>query len=78
MWLKDPAISEPESIGIELHQEFGFVDTFPPEEGALRISTKWVDTEYGTLPVDEDWVFNQTISSMQWKSLKIEDWLEAN
>jgi hypothetical protein len=78
VWMLEPVIPEPESLGIEVYQTFTFDVTYANSSGTLRTSATWFDTDYGLLPFDEDWAKNQIIKSMQGEAEFIVDWLEDN
>jgi len=78
VWLKEPVSPEPESWGIKVHQNFLFNATIPTPDGALRTSANWFDTEYGIMPVTEEWILNEMVDAMHGENEIIEDWLDEN
>jgi len=73
-WMYGPAeISWDE---VEVDNQF-FMSVVMPECGnsSLRTSATWIDSDYGSLPVDEDWAKNQVIQSMQDQDGHIDRWL---
>ena len=76
-WLIEPA--DISWDGIDLNSNY-FVQVTMPNgtSGAIRTSATWIDTDYGALPVDEDWAKNQVIDQMQQQDISIENWLNEN
>ena len=73
-WMEEPATISWDEVAVD--NQF-FVAVTMPECGSnsLRTSATWIDSDYGSLPVDEDWAKNQIISSMQDQDGFIDAWL---
>ena len=74
-WMKVPAIITPESLGLRVDAQY-FVSVILPNNGsAIRANATWIETEYGALPVSEDWAKSQIVSTMVGQEEAIETWL---
>ena len=77
-WMKVPAIITPESLGLKVDAQY-FVSVILPNDGrAIRANATWIETEYGVLPVSEDWAKSQIVSTMVKQEETIEQWLSEN
>ena len=78
-WLEEPASVTPDSFGIEIHEQYFFSTLIPTNcAGTIRISSIWIDTEWGLLPVTEDYGKQLVLENMMDHDRKIDDWLRAN
>ena len=78
-WLKEAATVTPESLGLELNQQYYFAVFMEAKcNGSIHISANWLDTEYGLLPVSEDWAKAEIVRTMTKQEQYIEDWLSEN
>ena len=75
-WMKVPAVITPESLGLRVDAQY-FVSVILPHENnrSIRANATWIETEYGALPVSEDWAKSQIVSTMVKQEEAIEDWL---
>ena len=75
-WMKTPAIITPESLGLKVDAQY-FVSVILPQDGnkSIRANATWIETEYGVLPVSEDWAKSQIVSTMVKQEEAIETWL---
>ena len=72
-WLDKPAEVSWESV--EVNGQY-FLGILLPDGGeTIRMQATWIDTDYGSLPVDEDFALNQVVKSMQDTSATLEDWI---
>lgn len=75
-WMKTPAIITPESLGLRVDAQYFVSAILPTENGSIRSNATWIETEYGVLPVSEDWAKSQIVSTMVSQEEKIEVWLD--
>ena len=74
-WMKVPAIITPDSLGLKVDAQY-FVSVILPNNGkAIRANATWIETEYGVLPVSEDWAKSQIVSTMVGQEDAIEAYL---
>lgn len=75
-WMKVPAIISPESLGLRVDAQY-FVSVILPHDNnhSIRANATWIETEYGALPVSEDWAKSQIVSTMVKQEEAIENWL---
>ena len=73
-WLVDPAEVSLDNIEVNANYFIGVV--MPTKKGVVRISATWIDSDYGALPVSEDWAKSQIVDQMQEQNRAIEKWLE--
>ena len=73
-WLVDPAEVSLDNIEVNANYFIGVV--MPTNKGVVRISATWIDSDYGALPVSEDWAKSQIVDQMQEQNRAIEKWLE--
>jgi hypothetical protein len=51
--------------------------TLPADpSGTTRVMATWIDSDYGALPVSEDYAKSQIVKSMQNQGEAIDDYLE--
>lgn len=75
-WMKVPAIITPESLGLRVDAQYFVSVILPYEENhSIRANATWIETEYGVLPVSEDWAKSQIVSTMVKQEEAIETWL---
>ena len=78
-WLDEPAVVTPDNFGIQIHEQYFFSTIMPTNcAGAIRITSIWIDTEWGVIPVTEDWAKDQVVQEMISHDGSIEDWLREN
>ena len=75
-WLVNPADVSGAIENIEVNANYFIGVVMPTEKGIVRISATWIDTDYGSLPVSEDWAKSQVVDQMQEQNRDIEKWLD--
>ncbi|MEC8276376.1 MAG: hypothetical protein VX026_01590 [Myxococcota bacterium] len=75
-WLVNPADVSGAIENIEVNANYFIGVVMPTKKGIVRISATWIDTDYGSLPVSEDWAKSQVVDQMQEQNRDIEKWLD--
>jgi len=75
-WLTEPA--DVSYDGVKVHAQYFLAVTLPDGDGAVRMQATWIDSEYGALPVSEDYAKQLVVNSMQKQGDTLEEWLEEN
>ncbi len=75
-WLKEPA--EVSLAGIDVFAQYFLAVTVPRGDGSLRLMATWIDSDYGALPVSEDFAKSQIVNSMQKQGEDVEEFLGAD
>jgi hypothetical protein len=75
-WLDEPAEVSWESV--EVNGQYFLAILLPADSGTIRMQSTWIDTDYGSLPVSEDFALNQVVKSMQATSETLEEWIAEN
>ena len=66
----------PDSLVINLNQQYYLsVNMEAKCSGTLRLVSNWIDSEYGVLPVTEDWAKAQLVDSMIDQEIAVANWL---
>jgi hypothetical protein len=76
-WMNGPATVDPAIVDANAHY---YIEVLMEGENGkmLRTSATWIDTEYGSLPVDEGWAKSQVVDSMKDQDEAISDWIAEN
>jgi len=73
-WLVEPAIVSWD--GIDVFAQYFLAVTLPAGEGkTTRVMATWIDSDYGALPVSEDFAKSQIVTSMQNQGEAVNDFL---
>jgi hypothetical protein len=75
-WLVDPAKVTGTLDSVEVNANYFIGVIMPVENKVVRISATWIDTDYGNLPVSEDWAKSQVVDQMQEQNRAISNWLD--
>jgi hypothetical protein len=75
-WLDTPA--EVSWEGVDVFGQYFVAVVIPNGEQTIRMQATWIDTEYGVLPVSEDFAKQQIVVSMQNTGAQLETWMEEN
>ena len=75
-WLDAPA--EVSWEGVNVFGQYFVAVVIPSGEQTIRMQATWIDTEYGVLPVSEDFAKQQIVVSMQNTGAQLETWMEEN
>lgn len=75
-WLTEPA--EVSLDGVEVNAQYFLAITLPEGKGSTRLMATWIDSDYGALPVSEDFAKSQIVKSMQKQGDDVEEFLEEN
>lgn len=74
-WMSEPAAVSWDSLEVNANYFIGIMMPLGNNR-TVRISATWIDTDYGSLPVSEDWAKGQVVDSMQDQNISIEEYLE--
>ena len=75
-WLDQPA--EVSWEGVNVYGQYFLGVVLPNGDSSIRMQATWIDTEYGVLPVSEDFAKQQIVKSMQDTGQQLEVWMEEN
>jgi len=76
-WLVEPA--EVSYDGVKVNAQYYLSVSMPAtwhDGGSVRMATTWIDTDYGLLPVPEDYARNQIVKSILAQGTMIDAWLD--
>ena len=77
-WLVEQGTVTPDSFGIVLYAQYFINVTAPTRDGDItRTTATWIDTDYGSIPVSEDFAKSQVVKSMQEQNEQIAEWIES-
>lgn len=75
-WLTEPA--DISYDGIKVNAQYYLSVAMPAPwhpDGSIRMATNWIDSDYGILPVPEDYARQQVVKSMIGQGTMIDEWL---
>ena len=76
-WLKEPAEVTPDAYDITLYSQYFLNVTAPTRDGdILRTTASWIDSEYGVIPITEDYAKVMIIDNMKKQNEDIIEWIE--
>jgi hypothetical protein len=75
-WLREPATVTPDEYDITLHAQYFINITAPSREGdIIRTTATWIDSEYGVIPITEDYAKIMIIQNMEKQNEDIVNWI---
>ena len=75
-WLKEPATVTPDNLGIEVYAQYFLGVAIPGKNETVRLMVTWIDSEYGAIPMSDDTIKSNIVSSLQDQGEAIEKWNE--
>ena len=72
-WLTEPATVDPDRYGIDVQAQY-FPRHHQGERKTVRTMATWIDADYGSIPLGEDGVKSQMVSSMVKQGEFVDKW----
>jgi len=73
-WLTEPATVSPDSYGIDVRTQYFLATTAKVDGKTVRMMATWIDADYGAIPISEDGVKSQIVTSMQKQGEQVDEW----
>jgi len=75
-WLTEPATVTPDTYGIDVQAQYFLATTAKVDGKTVRLMATWIDADYGAIPITEDGVKSQIVTSMQKQGEQVDEWNE--
>lgn len=75
-WLTEPATVSPDTYGIDVKAQYFLATTMKVNSKTVRLMATWIDADYGAIPISEDGVKSQIVTSMQKQGEQVDEWNE--